>query len=41
MSSSLDLLSFEGKDVVVIEGEQGDSLGDNWLACMRSRQKPV
>ncbi len=30
-----------GKDEVVIEGEAGPSLGDNWLDCMRTREAPV
>jgi len=31
----------DGKDEVVIEGENGPSLGDNWLDCMRTREAPV
>ena len=30
-----------GKDEVMIEGETGPSLGDNWLDCMRTREAPV
>ncbi|MGH9720075.1 MAG: hypothetical protein ACRD8O_07665, partial [Bryobacteraceae bacterium] len=31
----------DGKTEVVIEGEQGPTLGDNWLDCMRTRESPV
>ncbi len=31
----------DGKSEVVIEPEESDSLGDNWLNCMRSRELPV
>ncbi len=31
----------EGKTEVVIESEPNEDLADNWLNCMRSREKPV
>lgn len=31
----------DGKTEVIIEGEAGPGLGDNWLDSMRSRQQPV
>jgi predicted dehydrogenase len=31
----------DGKTEVVIESEPSDGLSDNWLNCMRSREKPV
>ena len=31
----------EGKTEVIIEAEPSEDLADNWLNCMRSREKPV
>jgi hypothetical protein len=31
----------DGKAEVTIESEPSDSLGDNWINCMRTREAPV
>jgi hypothetical protein len=31
----------DGKNEVILDAEESEDLADNWLRCMRSREKPV